>query len=535
MNHTELDLDFEKPPILLLGSGITRRYANHAPNWRELLYLIAERMGISKSRMIAFEEKAKVECDSEFGHLPMLATILAEQFRSKIIDGGIEPSEILSKDEMSEFNQGRADAIKIMAASQFLDIEIKDDDRTQREISLLKKLVNVIPCVVTTNYDRMIEDQILGGKFKVYSKVPDYYLSGSQGIGEVYKIHGSCEDPSTMILNQEDYTDLKKRSKIVTAKILSVLCDYPMLIMGYSLEDADVKGILDDLISSLDDDKLKEVERNIVYISYAPGISDFRESTMNVECGGHRMSLKAIETDDFETIFEKIASIQPSESPLRIRKIRQLVKNVAITSSKDSNNVCFLGIDDITEEDSDKLVIGIATEDYMKALTVLPLYTADTMVEEIMSGESKYNPRAVVDFFMTDGSKIFNVNMYVPIFHYIRESDYDVDSGPSFLKKFIERKNVQFTNKFKLLPNLQHDLKSKDVRTVVSETSGYLRPIVVMYCFDKDLLDGSSAMEMLREMYTDRDRSDVNFKSNFKCALTYISFKEIGLRKESGH
>lgn len=131
-------------------------------------------------------------------------------------------------------------------------------------------MVEIIPCVITTNYDSILEHDIFEDRFKVYSRVSDYYLSGSQGIGEIFKIHGTCEDPATMILNQDDYIHLDNESKIVTAKILSVLCDYPMLIMGYSLEDADIKGILDDLISSLDDEKLREVEKNIIYVGYSP-------------------------------------------------------------------------------------------------------------------------------------------------------------------------------------------------------------------------------------------------------------------------
>ena len=64
-------------------------------------------------------------------------------------------------------------------------------------------------------------------------------------------------------MTEEDYERFNKRASIVSAKILSILCDYPMIILGYSIEDDDVKGILSDLMSSLDDDKLRELERNI--------------------------------------------------------------------------------------------------------------------------------------------------------------------------------------------------------------------------------------------------------------------------------
>lgn len=190
---------FDKPPILLMGSGITRRYADGAPDWIGLLRHISSRIGIDESRFIAFEEEARRTCDESVGHLPRLASILDGYLRNSIMDQSVRIQDVLDERELSHYNDMRGGAVKIMAASKFSNLSLKKDAQTASELAILRKLPDVIPCVITTNYDRIIENDLFEGKFKVYSRVSDYYLSSSQGIGEIFKIHGTCDDPSTII------------------------------------------------------------------------------------------------------------------------------------------------------------------------------------------------------------------------------------------------------------------------------------------------------------------------------------------------
>lgn len=477
-------LPFDRPPILLLGSGITRRYTEGSPDWRGLLIGIAARMGIDEASFLSFEAEAMERCDRALGHMPMLATVLSEHFRRMVMDGR-GPREILDEEEMDTYLRTRADPIKIMAATEFSDLRPTEDPSKVSELELLRGLSDVIPCVITTNYDTLIEDAIFGGRFKVYSRVADYYFSGSQGVGEVFKIHGTCLDPSSMVLNQEDYLRLGRDSKIVTAKILSVLCDYPMLIMGYSLEDADVKGILDDLVSSLDDERLAQLERNIVYVSYLPGEDGFRQSTMTVENEGRRMSLKAIRTDNFAAIFREMAWMEPSLSPILIRKVRQLVKRITVTQTRTSSPCFLIGIDDIRDEDADRMAVAISLDDNLRVLEAIPLYTVDSMVRDILSGDSRFSPRAVVEYFRTAGPRMFKTNQYVPIFYFIRKSGYRLDTDSEFWRNLIDTKNEQFDQKLSI-DVLDGRFSSVDgFSESLACVSRYKQPLAVMQCFDK--------------------------------------------------
>ena len=204
------------------------------------------------------------------GVMPKLATELQIELDRKLRAENLRIEDVLNENEMELYNQCKANAVKIMAATECSGLTVDADSPLQEEIQYLRRLPDIIPCVITTNYDTMIEQDLFEDRFKTYSQISDYYLSGSQGIGEVYKIHGSCTDPSTIILDDNDYRWFRDKAHIVSAKILSILCDYPMVIMEYAVEDRDIKEILNNLMSSLNDEKLGEVENNIVFIEYDP-------------------------------------------------------------------------------------------------------------------------------------------------------------------------------------------------------------------------------------------------------------------------
>lgn len=524
-------LDFSRPPILLIGSGITRRYTERSPTWMELIENVAERIGIDKVSLRSFINNAKLHCNESTGYMPRLATDLGDYLNQKMMIGEIKATELFDERELTQYMDG-VDPIKIMAASEFLNLRITDNPESLEELDILKGLLDVVPCVITTNYDTFIEETVFNNKFKVYSRVSDYYLSGSQGIGEIYKIHGTCTEPETMVLNESDYMEFSDRSKIVSAKILSVLCDYPMIILGHSLDDTDVRGIMYDLISSLDDDKMREVERNIVYVTYTPGLRDFQTSTVHFDHRGRRLSVRTVKTDDFRSIFSYIASMEASVSPMVVRKIRQVVKKVAIQEVSGGERYKAIGLDDISDEDADRLVVLITDMENLRMIEDIPLYTADLMVKEIMSGSSEYSPRAVVKFFLSNNTRMFPLNQYVPIFYFIKKSGFGLDETSEFMTSFINKKREQFKEKLKFkIPQsctIQNPTSKDDVISIVNELAGYNKPLFVMYAFESGLINMNDAMSMLRSMY-DPSSKDPTFKSNFNCAVTFMTFKDLGL------
>ncbi|WP_033070951.1 SIR2 family NAD-dependent protein deacylase, partial [Pectobacterium parmentieri] len=98
--------------------------------------------------------------------------------------------------------------------------------------------------IITTNYDELLESiypeftPIIGQKIL-------YANHGS--IGEILKIHGCCSTPKSIIINRDDYGDFIKKKKYLSAKLLTFFAEHPLLFIGYSAEDENIKNILSDI------------------------------------------------------------------------------------------------------------------------------------------------------------------------------------------------------------------------------------------------------------------------------------------------
>lgn len=527
MSDQEKIFNFSKPPILLIGAGVSKRYLNDYLSWSELMGSLAKRIGVTEKQFIAYLADAKDNAGNN-PEMPFVASELKKKLINGIKNGSINPDDIFCGEESKQYLD-LIDPIKILAASFFQECEIVSDPMLLEEIESLKKLDQVVPCIVTTNYDIFLEKHIFI-RFKVYSSVSDYYYSDSEGIGEIYKIHGTASKPSTMILTQQDYDELKKNSKIVTSKILSALCDYPMVILGYSMEDDDVKGIINDLISSLDKDKLQEVEKNIVYVEYMPGQNEVVRKNRIFPYDDKTMTISTIGTDDFKRIFDELGNIVPSMSPLAVRKARKMVKEIVLSESG-ANNVALIGVDRIDDVSKDKLVIAFADRETIQRMkkTDLNFYSNRQMIDDIINDNYRYSPTEVMDFFDADKNRL-NTNEYFPVFHFVRLAHITKDKFSVKLNLFFERKKMQFEDQLKTIGSRNY-IKEANVKNIddlknllYNHPGRFYRSDVIFYYYATDLITEKEAKELLRALSAKGLRSEEN--TAFRRAVTYLAFKE---------
>ena len=86
------------------------------------------------------------------------------------------------------------------------------DESFHEEIEKLKGLSKRnISGVITPNYDCFFEDTFDG--YTSFVGQDELVFSQLQGIAEIYKIHGSVEVPSSIVINAEDYRNSSKKGK----------------------------------------------------------------------------------------------------------------------------------------------------------------------------------------------------------------------------------------------------------------------------------------------------------------------------------
>lgn len=99
-------------------------------------------------------------------------------------------------------------------------------------------------CIITTNYDHLIEDvnNPNASKYTVIKK--DNELLYKTGNRYVIKMHGDIDDVKNIVLREDDYLNYSQNHPLLETYIKSLLIDKTFLFVGYSLNDNNLKLIM---------------------------------------------------------------------------------------------------------------------------------------------------------------------------------------------------------------------------------------------------------------------------------------------------
>lgn len=99
--------------------------------------------------------------------------------------------------------------------------------------------------VVTTNYDRLLEETLEGLPF--VSNFPGKPISRKAAAAQIFHIHGSIESPQSIVATTNDYYKFINEQGYFAQKTLTLMHESSVVILGYSLSDPNLKAILSDL------------------------------------------------------------------------------------------------------------------------------------------------------------------------------------------------------------------------------------------------------------------------------------------------
>ena len=224
LTHLE---QFHTAPFLFVGSGVSRRYLA-LEDWEGLLRRFAALTGRPYEY---FRSTAN-------GNFPKIATEIARELHP--LWWSSENFSDSREKYLSEAVTNQS-ALKIEISRYFEEVSATAGSSSvlAEELEMLRRAT--VDGIITTNWDLLLEDTF--PDFEVYVGQDELLFAASQGIGEIYKIHGCCSRPNSLVATEEDYDRYNTRNAYLAAKLQTVFAEHPIVFLGYSLNDSNVSDL----------------------------------------------------------------------------------------------------------------------------------------------------------------------------------------------------------------------------------------------------------------------------------------------------
>ncbi|MTI71705.1 MAG: hypothetical protein FH751_15770 [Firmicutes bacterium] len=320
------------PPYLFIGSGFSIRYAE-APDWETLLKSIAQRYDINLGELML---DSRDENNPHKINFPKLGSLLNTVLERKKVRAN------------ADFDFRNITAIKEEVVETLLDIH-REVDYESEEIKLFKNILSKISGIITTNYDLILEELTKDYDFQSFIGQSSLISKNLVFSDEIYKIHGCVSDRESIILTEEDYNKFHSRQKYILGKLTVIFAEFPLIFIGYSLEDKNIKSILKDLMNSLTYEELKKISEKWLFVEYKKGEEELLLNERRIELeNGNVLIFNCIETDNYVELYKKISKINFTLPPQK-KIIKYVKKMITEYELKPDGKVFVNATEDIEE------------------------------------------------------------------------------------------------------------------------------------------------------------------------------------------
>lgn len=321
MNIKEFISNYKNHPVIFAGTGLSLRYLKTSYTWDALLNKISTEL--KENPEYYLDIKSASEENGKYRFEKVASTLEAEFTRTLLLDRNgkfIDTNNQFYQLMQSGINVSR---LKIYISNLLSSTEIKDE--TIAEIAELKKVGKNVGSIITTNYDKFIEsifdfEPLIGN---------DILLSNPYG--SVYKIHGCISSPAKIIITDEDYQRFEEKFELIRAQLLSLFIHNPIIFLGYSIGDENIKSILKTIFTYVEPNSAdaKRIRDNFLLVEYEKNSDSQETCEHDIDLEGFStIRINKIKTDDFKTIYQAISDLTLPISAMDVRKVQSIVKEI---------------------------------------------------------------------------------------------------------------------------------------------------------------------------------------------------------------
>lgn len=512
---SELKAILEKSPTLpylFIGSGISRRYLN-APTWEMLLEELCA--------WLKLKQPFNYYLSSNDSDLPKVAEQMA-----------IDLHEIWWTEERFQKSRSingkkvrtKTDCLKFEIAN-FLETKLKIAEDLSAEISLLHS-VNVNG-IITTNWACFLDEHF--GDFKVFVGQEQMIFNNRIGLAEIFKIHGSISEPSSIVVTSGDYENFNQRNPYLAAKLLTTFLEHPIIFLGYSLVDKNIQEILKSITSCLRSENLTKLSNRLIFIQRSKGGSEsLTETIMSID--DISIPIIAVKIDDFGNLYKLLGGLK-RKLPLKyLIQIEEMVCD--IVKNKDATAKVFIA-DGVDDKDllGNELVFGIGLKNKLSSRGVTGLRIIDLMKDVIDPSMTEYEV-IVKDAFPL----LMKSSKYIPYFRSLSEIDCIGANGAikKKLSELLDEALVKTIDKISLesfypAPSYlkwmaKVNAEFKSIEEIESTDESLYHKVIKISLLNPRKIDLDQMRAFLRKNDTTDNMNNTNFRKLI-CMYDYLRYR----------
>ena len=387
-------------PYLFVGAGLSRRYAG-LPSWEGLLRHFAE---ATPHRFEYYRGAA----ESKY---PLTASKIAADFYQLWWD---DPAYNESRDVFASGVSDESSPLKVEVAryvEKVVNASSVPNDLAD-EWELLK--ASTVDGIITTNYDSVLEK--LFPDFEVFVGQDELLFSDTQGIAEIYKIHGSAGVPDSLVLTDKDYEGFHERNPYLAAKLLTIFVEHPIVFLGYSLTDQNVQEILQSLVVGLREQNVNKLQQRLIFVEWGDGVTPSLTDTV-LPIGEVTLPITRIHVPDFREVFAALGKRRRAIPAKVLRLLKEQVYDIVLTNDPSERLVAFTDIDSDTAKDVE-VVFGVGAK--YATVGVVGLTRREVLLDILDHPSRNLPPQIVLDQFY----ERMQAGWWVPGFKYLAQAGH---------------------------------------------------------------------------------------------------------------
>ena len=353
-------------------------------------------------------------------------------------------------------------AFKLDISNYFKATMPQNED--QHLIDELATLTNVakrsVAGVITTNYDNLLETVFTG--YTTFIGQEQLLFGATQGVAEIYKIHGCCSDPESIVINAKDYETFNSRNVYLAAKLLTVFVEHPIIFLGYSISDTNVQSILSAITGCLSQEKLSLLKKRLVFIEFSRDELETPEiSSHSINFGDDTsVEMTRVKLSNYLPLYSSLLSQKFQYNPKLLRQLKRDIYKLVTTNKK----VDKFKIADI-ENDNDlanyEVVVGVG----MSEATVTErdgghnIPEAEDLFRDIIFDDGDFNIKSLTENALA--ALLRHHSHSLPIHKYVNlyRQQFNAEPPPAVLKD-MKKSIAEFMNNGINKLREQHDIDS---------------------------------------------------------------------------